>query len=115
LIVNPSVKNSFLGIHLTPQALHWLFLLCRGDIVAQVRHARKIAEKLRPVSHMVELPGGHMITHQYTKEVTACFCLFCIWTVVLFLILSVVGLGHWVERLNDRSSTSSHAFSPVKV
>lgn len=40
-----------------------------GDIVAQVRHARKIAEKLRPVSHMVELPGGHMITHQYTKEV----------------------------------------------
>ncbi|KAG0617735.1 hypothetical protein M758_4G010700 [Ceratodon purpureus] len=40
-----------------------------GDIVAQVRHARKIAEKLHPVSRMVELPGGHMITHQHTKEV----------------------------------------------
>lgn len=41
----------------------------RGDIVAQVRYARKIAEKLQPVSRMVELPGGHMITHQHTKEV----------------------------------------------
>lgn len=41
----------------------------RGDIVAQVRHARRIAEKLQPVSRMVELPGGHMITHQHTKEV----------------------------------------------
>lgn len=41
----------------------------RGDIVAQVKHARKIAEKLQPVSRMVEFPGGHMITHQHTKEV----------------------------------------------
>lgn len=40
-----------------------------GDIVAQIRHARKIAEKLHPVSYMLELSGGHMITHQHTTEV----------------------------------------------
>lgn len=42
----------------------------RGDIVAQVRHARNLAKKLHPVARMVELPGGHMVTHQNTKEVS---------------------------------------------
>lgn len=41
----------------------------RGDVIAQVRHARTIARKLHPVARMVELSGGHLITHQHTKEV----------------------------------------------
>lgn len=41
----------------------------RGDVIAQVRHARNIAKKLHPVARLIELPGGHLITHQHTKEV----------------------------------------------
>lgn len=73
-------SSSFIGFRwsswrkkIYPKNIFGTFLLCRGDIVAQVKHARKIAEKLRPVSRMVELPGGHMITHQHTKEVTINF------------------------------------------
>lgn len=41
----------------------------RGDVIAQVRHARVIAKELHPIARMVELCGGHLITHQNTDEV----------------------------------------------
>ncbi|KAG6541099.1 hypothetical protein Mapa_017538 [Marchantia paleacea] len=41
----------------------------REDVIAQVEHARKLARKLHPVCRMVELPGGHLVTHQNTDEV----------------------------------------------
>eukprot|EP00250_Pteridium_aquilinum_P009028 c18394_g1_i1 orf=519-1763(-) len=41
----------------------------RGDVIAQVQHSGTIARKLHPVARLVELPGGHLITHQHTEEV----------------------------------------------
>ncbi|KAH9531460.1 hypothetical protein CY35_19G039600 [Sphagnum magellanicum] len=41
----------------------------RGDIVAQIQHAQKLANKLHPVASMTELTGGHMVTHQNAHEV----------------------------------------------
>ncbi|KAL2608029.1 hypothetical protein R1flu_026602 [Riccia fluitans] len=41
----------------------------REDVIAQIEHARKLAKKLHPVSRMVELPGGHLVTHENTEEV----------------------------------------------
>lgn len=41
----------------------------RHDVIAQLRHARRLAEKLQPVARMVELPGGHLVSHERTEEV----------------------------------------------
>lgn len=44
-------------------------LVCRHDVVAQICHARSLADKLKPVSRMIELAGGHLVSHERTKEV----------------------------------------------
>ncbi|KAI3756940.1 hypothetical protein L6452_04472 [Arctium lappa] len=41
----------------------------RFDVIAQVSHARRLAEKLYPLARMVELHGGHLVSHERTKEV----------------------------------------------
>ncbi|KAJ8751969.1 hypothetical protein K2173_000715 [Erythroxylum novogranatense] len=41
----------------------------RYDIIAQMCHARRLAEKLQPVAKMVDLHGGHLVSHERTKEV----------------------------------------------
>ncbi|GLT48252.1 hypothetical protein SLA2020_218870 [Shorea laevis] len=41
----------------------------RQDVIAQVSHAKRLAEKLQPVARMVELHGGHMVSHERTEEV----------------------------------------------
>ncbi|TVU44470.1 hypothetical protein EJB05_03913, partial [Eragrostis curvula] len=41
----------------------------RDDVVAQLCHARTLAEKLRPAARMVELHGGHMVSHERPAEV----------------------------------------------
>ncbi|KAK3034726.1 hypothetical protein RJ639_032679 [Escallonia herrerae] len=41
----------------------------RHDIIAQVCHAKRLAEKLHPFSRMVELHGGHLVSHERTEEV----------------------------------------------
>lgn len=41
----------------------------RHDVVAQICHARNLAEKLKPVARMIELDGGHLVSHERTKEV----------------------------------------------
>ncbi|XP_038685511.1 putative aminoacrylate hydrolase RutD [Tripterygium wilfordii] len=41
----------------------------RHDIIAQVQYARRLAEKLYPVAKMIELHGGHLVSHERTEEV----------------------------------------------
>lgn len=41
----------------------------RHDIVAQISHAKRLAEKLHPYARMVELHGGHLVSHERTTEV----------------------------------------------
>ncbi|XVF10091.1 hypothetical protein REPUB_Repub07fG0153300 [Reevesia pubescens] len=41
----------------------------RQDVIAQINHARRLAEKLQPVARMVELHGGHLVSHERTEEV----------------------------------------------
>ncbi|KMT15996.1 hypothetical protein BVRB_3g051780 isoform B [Beta vulgaris subsp. vulgaris] len=41
----------------------------RHDIVAQIRHAKRLAEKLHPFARMVDLHGGHLVSHERTNEV----------------------------------------------
>ncbi|KAK1275674.1 hypothetical protein QJS04_geneDACA022488 [Acorus gramineus] len=43
----------------------------RYDIIAQVSHGRRLAEKLRPVSRMIEMHGGHLVSHERPVEVNA--------------------------------------------
>ncbi|KAG6511190.1 hypothetical protein ZIOFF_029245 [Zingiber officinale] len=41
----------------------------RCDIIAQLEHARRLAEKLHPVAKMVELRGGHLVNHERPDEI----------------------------------------------
>ncbi|GJX27389.1 alpha/beta hydrolase fold-1 [Tanacetum coccineum] len=42
----------------------------RYDVIAQIPHAQKLAEKLYPLARMVELPRGHLVSHERTKEIS---------------------------------------------
>lgn len=41
----------------------------RQDIVAQMSHAKRLAGQLYPLAKMVELHGGHLVSHERTDEV----------------------------------------------
>ncbi|WCJ28951.1 alpha/beta-Hydrolases superfamily protein [Euphorbia peplus] len=41
----------------------------RHDIIAQIYYARRLAEKLHPVAKMVDLHGGHLVSHERREEV----------------------------------------------
>ncbi|KAJ7299682.1 hypothetical protein O6H91_Y179100 [Diphasiastrum complanatum] len=41
----------------------------KGDVIAQIRHGRNLASRLSPLCQMVELPGGHLVTHENNIEV----------------------------------------------
>ncbi|GMY07551.1 putative aminoacrylate hydrolase rutd [Fagus crenata] len=41
----------------------------RHDIIAQMCYARRLAKKLHPVARMIELHGGHLVSHERTEEV----------------------------------------------
>ncbi|XP_050385242.1 uncharacterized protein LOC126801824 [Argentina anserina] len=41
----------------------------RHDVIAQIYHAKRLAQKLQPVARMVDLPGGHLVSHERTEEV----------------------------------------------
>lgn len=43
--------------------------MSRHDIIAQIYHARRLAKKLQPVARMVDLHGGHLVSHERTEEV----------------------------------------------
>jgi hypothetical protein len=44
-------------------------LFCRYDIIAQLCHAKRLAEKLHPAARMVELHGAHLVSHERPDEV----------------------------------------------
>ncbi|WVZ76717.1 hypothetical protein U9M48_024669 [Paspalum notatum var. saurae] len=41
----------------------------RDDVVAQLYHAKRLAEKLQPAAKLVELHGGHLVSHERPAEV----------------------------------------------
>ncbi|KAJ4726678.1 Alpha/beta fold hydrolase [Melia azedarach] len=41
----------------------------RHDIIAQICYARRLAEKLYPVARMIDLHGGHLVSHERREEV----------------------------------------------
>ncbi|XP_030467086.2 uncharacterized protein LOC115686046 [Syzygium oleosum] len=41
----------------------------RHDVIAQMYYARRLAEKLHPFARMVDLHGGHLVSHERTGEV----------------------------------------------
>ncbi|PKI76388.1 uncharacterized protein LOC116196033 [Punica granatum] len=41
----------------------------RHDIIAQIYYARRLARKLYPAARMVDLHGGHLVSHERTEEV----------------------------------------------
>ncbi|XP_021729117.1 uncharacterized protein LOC110696137 [Chenopodium quinoa] len=41
----------------------------RHDIIAQISHAKRLAEKFHPFARMVDLHGGHLVSHEKTNEV----------------------------------------------
>ncbi|XP_020210463.1 uncharacterized protein LOC109795388 isoform X3 [Cajanus cajan] len=41
----------------------------RHDIIAQLYYAKRLAEKLHPVARMVDLHGGHLVSHERSDEV----------------------------------------------
>uniref|UniRef100_A0A5B6ZE68 AB hydrolase-1 domain-containing protein n=1 Tax=Davidia involucrata TaxID=16924 RepID=A0A5B6ZE68_DAVIN len=41
----------------------------RHDIIAQLYYAMRLAEKLHPFARMIELHGGHLVSHERTEEV----------------------------------------------
>lgn len=46
--------------------------MCRHDIIAQICYARRLAEKLYPVARMIDLHGGHLVSHERREEVFPC-------------------------------------------
>ncbi|GFY84061.1 alpha/beta-Hydrolases superfamily protein [Actinidia rufa] len=41
----------------------------RHDIIAQLYYAKRLAGKLQPFARMIELHGGHLVSHERTEEV----------------------------------------------
>ncbi|PUZ75230.1 hypothetical protein GQ55_1G137800 [Panicum hallii var. hallii] len=41
----------------------------RDDVIAQLYYARRLAEKLQPAAKLVELHGGHLVSHERPAEV----------------------------------------------
>ncbi|TKY55973.1 putative aminoacrylate hydrolase RutD [Spatholobus suberectus] len=41
----------------------------RHDIIAQIYYAKGLAERLHPVARMVDLHGGHLVSHEQPEEV----------------------------------------------
>ncbi|XP_057951525.1 uncharacterized protein LOC131146168 isoform X2 [Malania oleifera] len=57
-------------IYGTPERISFFFFgLYRYDVIAQIYYARKLAEKLYPSSRMIDLHGGHLVSHERTEEV----------------------------------------------
>ena len=55
--------------HIFSENLSELPWIHRYDVIAQLHHARRLAEKLQPCAKMIELHGGHLVSHERTEEV----------------------------------------------
>ncbi|PKI64162.1 hypothetical protein CRG98_015437, partial [Punica granatum] len=49
--------------------LELTFSLHRHDVIAQMYYAKRLAEKLQPVARMIDLHGGHLVSHERPEEV----------------------------------------------
>uniref|UniRef100_A0A452ZQ74 AB hydrolase-1 domain-containing protein n=1 Tax=Aegilops tauschii subsp. strangulata TaxID=200361 RepID=A0A452ZQ74_AEGTS len=58
------IASLFSSVLLTP-----CFTNGRHDIIAQVCHARRLAQRLLPVARMVDLHGAHLVSHERPQEV----------------------------------------------
>ena len=49
----------------------WFNIYCtsRYDVIAQIYYARRLAQRLYPMARMVDLHGGHLVSHERTEEV----------------------------------------------
>lgn len=65
LLVNLLLIGGMLSARMTDI----FFFPCRHDVIAQLCHAKRLAEKLYPSARMVELNGGHLVSHERTEEV----------------------------------------------
>ncbi|KAL9689421.1 hypothetical protein QQ045_009807 [Rhodiola kirilowii] len=65
---NKYIPSSY-NLHLTSEVYLCVSLMSRYDVIAQINYARKIAEKLYPYARMVDLHGGHLVSHEKTEEV----------------------------------------------
>lgn len=46
-----------------------IFFTFRHDIIAQIYYAKRLAQRLYPVARMVDLHGGHLVSHERPEEV----------------------------------------------
>jgi len=46
-----------------------IFFSFRHDIIAQIYYAKRLAQRLYPVATMVDLHGGHLVSHERPEEV----------------------------------------------
>lgn len=71
-----NTEDQVLSLIIWTMFLRWLIVAsfsCRHDVIAQLSHAKRLAEKLYPSARMVELNGGHLVSHERTEEVRAIF------------------------------------------
>ena len=50
-----------------------LYKKCRSDIIAQMCHAKRLADRLLPAARMVDLQGAHLVSHERPDEVGMTF------------------------------------------
>ncbi|KAK6155570.1 hypothetical protein DH2020_009818 [Rehmannia glutinosa] len=77
----------------------------RHDVIAQLCHAKRLAEKLYPSARMVELNGGHLVSHERTEEVNKA---------LLELIKaseSMIKLNDWTNLSNKSSGSKATRIS----
>ncbi|EYU25244.1 hypothetical protein MIMGU_mgv1a018491mg [Erythranthe guttata] len=75
----------------------------RHDVIAQMCHAKRLAEKLYPSARMVELNGGHLVSHERTEEVNKSL------VELIKASESTTSLNEWTN-LSNKSSASSSSF-----
>ncbi|KAL0317987.1 UNVERIFIED_CONTAM: putative aminoacrylate hydrolase RutD [Sesamum angustifolium] len=73
----------------------------RHDVIAQLCHAKRLAEKLYPSARMVELNGGHLVSHERTEEVNKAL------SELIKASESMTSLHEWTNLSNKSSGCKS--------
>ncbi|KAL0321561.1 UNVERIFIED_CONTAM: putative aminoacrylate hydrolase RutD [Sesamum calycinum] len=83
----------------------------RHDVIAQLCHAKRLAEKLYPSARMVELNGGHLVSHERTEEVNKAL------SELIKASESMTSLYEWTNLSNKSSvqKTASDDYENEKV
>ncbi|CAA0813029.1 alpha/beta-Hydrolases superfamily protein [Striga hermonthica] len=81
----------------------------RHDVIAQMCHAKQLAEKLYPCARMVELNGGHLVSHERTEEVNRALI------ELIKASQSMVKLHDWTNLSNKSNGSKSTRISLWKA